>query len=103
MSFQFTPHLKAKIAIFAFSKSYNSHATFYEIFIFYMFVCNDMQEKTYKKDCLRFFGKKHYEMKQTRREFNKIARKCKAIYVSLMVDLSVIPIKKAKTSQCSLV
>ncbi|WP_238701434.1 hypothetical protein, partial [Helicobacter bilis] len=73
-----TPHLKAKIAIFAFSKSYNSHATFYEIFIFYMFVCNDMQEKTYKKDCLRFFGKKHYEMKQTRREFNKIARKCKS-------------------------
>ena len=42
-------------------------------------------------------------MKQTKREFNKIARKCKAIYVSLMVDLSVIPIKKAKTSQCSLV
>lgn len=40
-------------------------------------------------------------MKQTAREFNKIARKCKAIYASL-ADLSVIPVKKAKTSQCSL-
>ena len=45
-----------------------------------------------------FVWQKHYEIKQTRREFNKIARKCKAFYASLMADSSVIPIKKAKTS-----
>ena len=59
--FLFTPHLRDKIA-FLHSQSLETHtthfhATFYEIFIFYMFVCIDMQEKTYKKDCLRFFGK----------------------------------------------
>ena len=69
-----------------------------------MFVDSSVWERTYKKDCLWVsLTKKHYEMKQTAREFNKIARKCKAIYASLMADLSVIPIKKAKTSQCSLV
>ena len=51
--------------------------------------------KHIKKIVCMFVWQKHYEIKQTRREFNKIARKCKWI-VSLMVNLSVIPSKKSK-------
>lgn len=63
--------LERQIAIFAFSKPF-AHATFCEIFIFYMFVCIDMQEKTYKKDCLRFFDKNTMKWSKQLENFIKL-------------------------------
>ena len=68
-----------------------------------MFIDSNMWEREHIKKIVCGFLTKTLWNEANKAEFNKIARKCKAIYASLMADLSVISIKKAKTNQCSLV
>lgn len=87
---------------FLHSQSLTIHTPHFRRFLYFTCLLIVVCERKHIKKIVCGFLTKTLWNEANKAEFNKNARKCKAFYASLMADSSVIPIKKAKTSQCSL-